>query len=106
MAATAVGGIPEQVGDGVTGFLTPPGDGDAMAKAIITLLTEDALRMRLGHNAAEDAQRRFDLNRQVGKYLEWYQELIGKSTTTPLKRVACEESQAAVDQPQQLGRQA
>ena len=76
VVATAVGGIPEQVEDGVTGFLMPPGDAEAMAEAIITLLTDDALRMRLGRNAAEDAQRRFTLNRQVEAYLGWYEELV------------------------------
>ncbi len=47
-----------------------------MAEAIITLLTDDALRMRLGRNAAEDAQKRFGLNRQVEEYLEWYEEIL------------------------------
>jgi glycosyltransferase involved in cell wall biosynthesis len=76
VVATAVGGIPEQVKNGVTGFLVQPRDVKAMAEAIITLLTDDALRMRLGRNAAEDARRRFDLNRQAEAYLGWYQELV------------------------------
>ena len=76
MVATAVGGIPEQVQDGVTGLLVPLGDAEAMAEAIITLLTDDALRMRLGRNAAKDAQRRFDLDRQVDDYLTWYQAIL------------------------------
>lgn len=79
VVAAAAGGIPEQVEDGVTGFLVPPGDAEAMAEATIALLTDDALRMRLGRNAAEDAQRRFDLNRQVEEYLEWYHKLSGSS---------------------------
>ena len=62
--------------DEATGVLVPPGDAEAMAKAIITLLTDDALRIRLGRNAAEDAQRRFDLNRQVEAYLGWYEEIL------------------------------
>lgn len=36
-----------------------------MAEAISTLLTDDALRMRLGGNAAEDARSRFDLERHM-----------------------------------------
>jgi glycosyltransferase involved in cell wall biosynthesis len=104
VVATAVGGIPEQVkslehraespkrnntafhGAGIgyptygpeqaTGILVPPGDVEGMAKAIIMLLTNDALRIRLGRNAAEDAQRRFDLNRQINDYLAWYEEIL------------------------------
>ena len=76
VVATAVGGIPEQVEDGVTGFLMPPGDAEAMADAVVALLTDEALQERLGENAAEDARKRFDLDRQVSEYIEWYQALI------------------------------
>jgi len=76
VVATAVGGIPEQVEDGITGFLVPPGDVKAMAETITMLLTDDALRMRLGRDAAEIAQRRFDLDRQVDDYLAWYQAIL------------------------------
>jgi glycosyltransferase involved in cell wall biosynthesis len=60
----------------VTGFLVPPEDAETMAEAIIILLTDDALRTRLGCNAAQDAQRRFGLSRQVDAYLEWYRAII------------------------------
>ena len=76
VVATAVGGVPEQMKDGATGFLVPPGDAEAMVKAIITLLTDDALRMRLARSAAEDAQRRFSVNRQVDDYTGWYREIL------------------------------
>lgn len=76
VVATAVGGIPEQVKDGITGFLVPPGDAGAMAQAIVKLLTDDALRLQLSRNAAEEAQRRFDLNRLVETYLRWYEEIL------------------------------
>lgn len=100
VVATAVGGIPEQVKglknadcgfriadlsryseDAATGILVPPGDGEAMAHAIVTLLMDDALRIRLGNNAAGDAQSRFDLNRQVRDYLAWYAAIFGQPTT-------------------------
>ena len=96
VVATAVGGIPEQVKslwiaefglqpsdlsrygrDEATGLLVPPGEAEVMAEAVITLLTDDELRLQLGRNAAEDAQRRFDLNRQVEDYIGWYGEILG-----------------------------
>lgn len=76
VVATAVGGIPEQVQDGTTGFLTPPADAEAMAARIEQLLKDEALRQQMGQRAAEDARRRFDLNRQTDDFLDWYQEVI------------------------------
>jgi glycosyltransferase involved in cell wall biosynthesis len=76
VVATAVGGIPEQIEDGVTGFLVRPRDVNAMAEAIVRLLTDDAVRRQLGRNAAEDARTRFDLSRQAEEYTEWYREIL------------------------------
>lgn len=76
VVATAVGGIPEQVKDSRTGILVDPGSPESMAEAIVRLLNHDGLRSRMGANAAEDAERRFDQRRQVDDYLGWYQEIL------------------------------
>lgn len=78
VVATAVGGIPEQVMEGETGFLTPPGDAAAMALRIQQLLADVQGRQAMGQRAAADARRRFDLTRQVDAYLAWYQEILGR----------------------------
>lgn len=91
VVATAVGGTPEQVKsagqegyhnglraygmDEATGVLVPAADAGAMAEAAFQLLTDGALRQRLGENATQDARRRFDLESQVEAYLKWYQEI-------------------------------
>jgi len=75
VVATAVGGIPEQVKDGVTGILVQPKAVEVMADAIIKLLTDDPIREQLGRNAAEDAAKRFSLNHQAEIYLAWYDEI-------------------------------
>ncbi|MFH1942566.1 MAG: glycosyltransferase [bacterium] len=79
VVATAVGGIPEQVDDGATGFLVPPHDPGAMGKAIMTMLTDDAFRRGCGRRAAEDARKRFDVRRMVDDYLHWYREILKRS---------------------------
>ena len=56
VVATAVGGLPEVVDDGVTGILGPPRDPAALADAIARLLLDDGLRTEMG--AA--ARRRLD----------------------------------------------
>jgi len=76
VVATEVGGIPEQVRDNVTGLLVPPGGAEAMTEAILLLLTDEALRKRLGYDAGQDAQIRFGLSRQVDAYLEWYHAIL------------------------------
>jgi spore coat protein SA len=53
VVATAVGGIPELVRDGVTGLLVPPSDAGALATAIQRLLGDSALRHALGAAARE-----------------------------------------------------
>ncbi len=97
VVATAVGGIPEQVKglktvpgqaqnlklnryeiSEATGILVPAGDAGGMAIAIERLIDDDALRRRIGENAARDARRRFDLQRQVDSYLDWYESLLRK----------------------------
>lgn len=75
VVATAVGGIPEQVEEARTGFLVPPGDSQAIATALATILSDYALQSRLGMWAADVARRRFDLLRQADTYLDWYYAL-------------------------------
>lgn len=79
VVATAIGGIPEQVDEGLTGFLIPKGDSHAMAVRTLELLSNDRLREGMGRNAAEIAHRRFDLKHQVESYLSWYHEILGRS---------------------------
>jgi len=74
--ATAVGGIPEQVKDGVTGALIPPGDVEMMAERTMWLLGNEELRLWMSHQAAEDVRQRFDLNGQVDDSLDWYKEIL------------------------------
>lgn len=57
IVATAVGGVPEMVHDGVDALLTPPDDPAALAQAIVRLLREPGLAERLGQAARANAQR-------------------------------------------------
>lgn len=58
--ASEVGGIPDLVQDDYNGFLVPPGDVDAMADRLVTLLSDRGLASRLGQNAGEFALRHLD----------------------------------------------
>lgn len=55
--ATAIGGNPEVVADGETGFLVPPDDPTRLADALASLLADAPLRARLGSSAKRRAAR-------------------------------------------------
>src|SRR5207249_1820262 len=61
IVASAVGGIPEMLEDGVSGCLVPPGDAPALAAAIAALLRDPARRARVGTAARERLATRFSL---------------------------------------------
>lgn len=73
--ATSVGGIPEQVEEGHTGYLVPVGNAEQMATKIVELLENHDLRMIMQKKAAAHAQGQFGLERQVNSYLDWYHEM-------------------------------
>jgi glycogen(starch) synthase len=56
VVASDVGGIPEIVRDGETGLLVPPGDVDALARALDRLVADPALRSRLAEGARDRSQ--------------------------------------------------
>jgi len=76
VVATTTGAIPEQLRDGVTGFLTPSGDAPAMATAIQRLLEDPDLRDKMGKAGVEDVRTRFSLDLQVSRFLGWYEEIL------------------------------
>lgn len=73
---TSLGGLPEVVVDGETGYLHGAGDVEGMAAHAIELLTDDGFRERMGKRAREVAIERFDVNRVVPMYRELYERVI------------------------------
>jgi glycosyltransferase involved in cell wall biosynthesis len=76
VVATTVGGIPEAVRDGETGYLVPPEDPDAMADAIVRLLDNPALARRLGAAGATWAGDQFGLSAMVTAWERLLEELV------------------------------
>jgi glycosyltransferase involved in cell wall biosynthesis len=72
VAATAVGGIAEQVEEGSTGLLAPPQDPVALADAVERIL-EDGTGM--GERAAAIARERYGHERMLEDYEAWLAEL-------------------------------
>lgn len=72
--ATAVGGIPEMVQDGVTGFLVPDADVSLAAKKMILLLQDASTRQRMGEAARAFADA-FSWDRCIAEYHSLWNEL-------------------------------
>ena len=79
VVATAVGGIPEVVADGVSGFLVPPSDPVALADALIRLARSPSLRQRLGDAGYEIVAERFSIDAQVRRIEELYDEELQRA---------------------------
>ena len=71
----AVGGVPEQVADQVTGLLAPPGDQEAFLESAVLLLKDPVLIRRLGMDAFAAGAKRFTAERMVADYLKLYSSL-------------------------------
>ena len=76
--ASAVGGIPEYVRDGESGFLYQFQDVSALAEKIAAIFEDDALATRLGNAAREDMQKLHGGNRLLERVTEIYQSMIGE----------------------------
>jgi L-malate glycosyltransferase len=75
IVATTAGGIPEVVVDGETGFLVAPRDHEGMARAIVSLLKDEALRRRMGEAGRTRARVHFSAERMVQDTLRVYQRV-------------------------------
>jgi glycosyltransferase involved in cell wall biosynthesis len=77
LVATATGGTPELVRDGVTGYLVPPGQPAALAARLAQLLTDRPLAERMGAAARQIALAELGSERMVTQFESAYRELIG-----------------------------
>jgi len=76
VVASAHGGLPEIITEGVTGRLVTPGDATALARAAATLIADPPLRERLGAAAARDVRGRFAPQRMLDAVQALYVQLI------------------------------
>jgi glycosyltransferase involved in cell wall biosynthesis len=78
IVATAVGGTPGLLANGECGLLVPPGDVEAMAQAIVELLTNKTKAGELARRARERFLREYTIDRMGERYLELYEKAIAQ----------------------------
>jgi len=69
VVASAIGGIPELVENGISGYLVPPGDSDAIAQALICVLEDPSRTARMGRAAFERVRSQFSIDTMVRETL-------------------------------------
>jgi glycosyltransferase involved in cell wall biosynthesis len=72
VVATRVGGIPELIVDGVSGFLVDRGDIESMSKRVLELLDISATHSRMGEAAHQTVQAKFNLQSNVSQLIQSY----------------------------------
>jgi len=76
VVSTKVGGVPEVVVDGETGFLHDVGDIDGMARSVTRLLADRELAQRMGAAGVQRASESFSLTEMVARHEELYARLL------------------------------
>ncbi len=83
IVASAVGGVPDAIEDGVHGTLVPPDDPEALAQALERLHRSADRAWRLGRSAALRARERYTWRAVVDEFEAVYDEVLGFSSFTP-----------------------
>ena len=83
VVATHVGGLPDLISEGKTGYLVPPGNAPAVATALLRVLHQPEMARCMGETARRAARERFSAQRLITDMEQLYLELLGR------KRVLC-----------------
>ncbi len=79
VVATRVGGVPNLVDDGGSGFLVQPDDVASFAQSVADLLADKDLRHRMGQRARKLAER-FRTQTVASRYRDLYYQVAGRAT--------------------------
>jgi glycosyltransferase involved in cell wall biosynthesis len=79
VVATRVGGVPEAVDEGITGYLVPTRDHELMAARIAGLLRDEALRLSMGAAGRSKAISRFASAAQLARTEQLYDQQLRRA---------------------------
>ena len=79
VVATQVGGTGELVVENSTGLMVSPNDPDALADAMVKVLSDDELRRTMGENGRQRVEQSFAIEPQADAYWELFCRLLGTS---------------------------
>lgn len=79
VVATTVGGLPDVIDDGKTGFLVPPRDEHALANAVVRLLADNDLRQQMGRNGRHKMDTEYSPAAVARQTLDVYRQALTQS---------------------------
>jgi L-malate glycosyltransferase len=79
VVASRVGGVPEVVTDGETGYLSAVGDVDKMADDAVRMLADPELRSNMGRRARESAVSRYHTDKVIPEYIKFYEQILAQT---------------------------
>jgi glycosyltransferase involved in cell wall biosynthesis len=82
VVATAVGGTPEAVTDGVDGYLVPPGDPMSLARRILDVLELGDERIAMGRRGRERIRAKFAFDAQAVRFRRLCEDVMNQRTRT------------------------
>jgi glycosyltransferase involved in cell wall biosynthesis len=82
VVASDRGGLADQVADGETGLLVPPGDAGALAAAMARLLADGDLRARMGEAGRRRFERGFSAAAVIGRIEALYERVLSGTVAT------------------------
>jgi glycosyltransferase involved in cell wall biosynthesis len=83
IVATDIDGVREVILSGETGILVPPKNPAALAAAVILLLGDRDLALKLGENARREIPGRFSIERMIGETGSLYEEVLSNKILRP-----------------------
>ena len=79
VVATRIGGIPEVVTDGESGFLSNIGDTEKMADDALKFVKDDDLRRAFGLRGRELAISRYSSEKIIPQYINFYEKILAQT---------------------------
>lgn len=100
VVVTDAGGNRELVVDGVTGFIVPIDDSEAVAERIERLLSDPDLRRTMGGNGADRVRERFTVERMVADTADFYMKTLARRVPGLVEWVEASATRMAADRAQ------
>jgi len=76
VVASRVGGVPEVINDGESGFLSDIGDTEKMSADVLNLLSDEKMRLGFGAKGRELAISRYSTEKIIPQYINFYEKIL------------------------------
>lgn len=101
VAATAVGGTPEVIEEGRSGYLVPPGEPSMLARRILDVLADESRRQQMGECGYQRIQREFTFAVQAEQYRQLFDRVLRTRCGVKTQKQTCRRGDTGVHEEKQ-----